>query len=184
MRGYWKFELLGGELFHKGMKVGAAAGLVHSGRADDHEFLALAQPLGVDRCLSADHADGGELGDLVGDGHEVGDGTKGLAGKGGVEAGHQDTLAKANELDGQRKDRGVKELYFVDTDYVDPVELRVEFLTEPLDGGDGDCFVGLRAVGGDGAAMVAEVYVGLVTGHALASDACPLQAADQLFGFA
>ena len=44
--------------------------------------------------------------------------------------------------------------------------------------------MGLRAVRGDGRAVVAEVDVGLVAGDALAGDAGALEAADELFGLA
>ncbi len=48
-----------------------------------------------------------------------------------------------------------------------------------------DCgVVGLRAVAGDGGAVVAEVDVGFEAGYALAGDAGALEAADELFGFA
>ena len=65
---------------------------------------------------AADHADGGELGDLVGEGHEVGDGAEGLVGEGGVEAGEDDSLAEVDEFEGERDDVVVEELDLVETD--------------------------------------------------------------------
>ena len=103
------------------MEVGAAAGFVEAGGADDDELLAGSEALGVDGGCSADHADGGELGDLVGEGHEGGDGAEGLVGEGGVEAGEDDALAEMDELEGERDDGGVEELDFVDADDVDVV---------------------------------------------------------------
>ena len=106
-----------------GVEVGAAAGFVEAGGADYDEFLALAEALGVDGGLAAGHADGGELGDLVGEGHEVGDGAEGLVGEGGVEAGEDDALAEVDEFEGERDDVGVEELDLVEADDVDLVEL-------------------------------------------------------------
>ena len=88
-------------LVGEGLEVGAAAGFVEAGGADDYELLALAEALGVDGGGAADHADGGELGDLVGEGHEVGDGAEGLVGEGGVEAGEDDALAEVRRVPGR-----------------------------------------------------------------------------------
>jgi hypothetical protein len=54
-----QFELLGVVLVDEGLEVGAAAGFVEAGGAYDDELLALAEALGVDGGLAADHADGG-----------------------------------------------------------------------------------------------------------------------------
>jgi len=75
----------------------------------------------VDGWLPADHADGGEFCDLVGDGHEGGDGAEGLGVEGGVEAGEEDAFAEVNEFDGEREDGVVEELSLVDADDVDVV---------------------------------------------------------------
>jgi len=179
-----ELELLAAVFVGEGREVGAAAGFVEAGGAYDDEFLRLAEALGVDGRLAADHADGGELGDLVGEGHEVGDGAKGFVGEGGVEAGHEDALAEGDQFEGQRDDRGGEELDFVDTDDFDFGELREEALAEVFYVGDGGGFVGVRTVRGDGGAVVAEVDVGLEAGHALAGDAGSLEATDELFGFA
>ena len=85
----------------EGFEVGAAAGFVEAGGAYDDELLALAEALGVDGGGAADHADGGEFGDFVGEGHEDGDGAEGLVGEGGVEAGEDDALAEVNEFHGE-----------------------------------------------------------------------------------
>ncbi len=61
----------------------------------------------MDGRRAADHADGGELGDLVGKGHEVGDWAEGLVGEGGVKAGEDDALAEVNEFHGEMSDAGV-----------------------------------------------------------------------------
>src|SRR6202012_2034480 len=155
-----------------------------AGGADDDELLGGAEALGVDGGGAADHADGRELGDGVGEGHEVGDGAEGLVGEGGVEAGEEDALAEGDGVEGKGDDFRGEELDFVDTDDFDVVELRVEDGAELFDGGDGHGFVGLRGVRGDGGAMVAEVDVGLVAGDALASDAGALEAADELLALA
>ncbi len=168
----------------EGLEVGSAAGFVEAGGTDDDELLRLAEALGVDGGLAADHANGRELGDLVGDGHEGGDGAEGLGGEGGVEAGHEDALAERDELDREREDGGVEELDLVDADDVDLRKAGVEGFAQVGDGGDGDGLVGLLAVAGDGGAVVAEVDVGLEAGDALAGDAGALEAADKLFGFA
>lgn len=76
-----------------GVEVGAAASFVEAGSANYDEFLALAEALGVDGGLAADHADGGEFCDLIREGHEVGDGAERLVGEGCVEAGEDDALA-------------------------------------------------------------------------------------------
>ena len=80
----WEFKLLGVVLVRVGFEVGAAAGFVETGGTYDYEFLTLAEALGMDGWLAANHTDGGELGDLVGDGHERGDGAEGFGVEGGV----------------------------------------------------------------------------------------------------
>jgi hypothetical protein len=167
-----------------GGEVGSAAGFVEAGGADDDELLGLTEALGVDGGLAADHADGGELGDLVGEGHEVGDGAEGLVGEGGVEACHEDSFAEGDELEGEGDDVGREELDLVDADDLDGVELGSEGGAEVFDVADDGGFVGLGAVAGDGGAVVAEVDVGLEAGDALAGDAGALEAADELFGLA
>ncbi len=166
------------------MEVGSAAGFVEACGAYDYQFPALAEALGVDGGLAADHADRRELGDLIGEGHQVGDGAEGLVGEGGVEAGHEDSFAEGDEFEREWDDVLVEELDLVDADNFDVVELRVEVLAEAVGGGDGGGVVGLRAVAGDGGAVVAEVDVRLVAGDALAGDAGALEAADELLGFA
>jgi len=168
----------------EGLEVGAAAGFVHAGGAYNYELLRLAEALGVDGGLAADHADGGELGDLVGEGHKRGDGAEGFVGEGGVEAGHEDALTEGDELESEGDDGGVEELYLVDADDFDLGELRIERRAEVFDRGDCGGFVGLGAVRGDGGAVVAEIDVGLEAGDALAGDAGALEAADELFGLA
>jgi hypothetical protein len=174
-------------LVGEGLEVGAAAGFVEAGGTDDDEFLALAETLGVDGWCTADHADGGELGDFVGEGHEDRDWAEGFVGEGGVEAGQDDALAEVDEFHGEMADAGVEELNFVkadDVDFVDAAGL------EELDFQAVGCWgnycgiMGLRTVAGDGRAVVAEVNVGLETGDALAGDAGSFEAADELFGFA
>jgi hypothetical protein len=171
----------------EGLEVCAAAGFVEAGCADDYQFLALAEALGVDGGGSADHADGGEFGDLVGEGHEDRDWAEGLVGEGGVEAGEDDALAEVNEFHGEVGDAGVEELDFVEADDVDLVDAAgfEEFALKAVgcwsyDGG----VVGLGAVAGDGGAVVAEVDVGFEAGDALAGDAGALETANELLGLA
>jgi hypothetical protein len=182
-----EFELLGVVFVGAGVEVNAAAGFVEACCSDDDEFLGLAETLGVDGGLSADHADGRELGDLVGESHKVGNGAEGLVGEGGVEAGENDALAEMDEFERERDDVAIEELHLVDANDVDVVDL---FSTEEVfaktiacrsdDGG----VVCVRAMAGDGGAVIAEVDVGLVAGDALAGDACALEAADEFFRFA
>jgi len=105
------------------LEVSAATGFVEAGGPYNDEFLALAETLRVDRGLAAGHADGGELGDLIGESHEVRDGTKGLVGKGSVEAGEQNALAEVDEFEGERNDVVVEELDLVYADDIDLVNL-------------------------------------------------------------
>jgi hypothetical protein len=167
-------------------EVGAAAGFVDAGGADDYQFLALAEALGVNGEGAADHADGGEFGDLVGEGHEVRDWAEGLVGEGGVEAGEDDALAEVDEFHGEMGDAGVEELDLVEADDVDFVDAagleELDFKAFGCWSYDGGV-VGLGAVAGDGGAVVAEVDVGFEAGYALAGDAGALEAADELFGF-
>jgi hypothetical protein len=93
-----ELELFGVVLVEEGLEVGAAAGFVESCCAYYDELLALAEALGVDGGLAADHADGGEFCDLVGDGHERGDRAEGLGVEGGVEACHDYAFAEVDEL--------------------------------------------------------------------------------------
>ena len=137
--------------------------------------------------MAADHADGGELGDFVGEGHEDGDRAEGLVGEGGVEAGEDDALAEVDEFHGEVGDSGVEELDFVEADDVDFVDAAGgEKLGFEAFGGGGNycCVMGLGAVAGDGGAVVTEVDVGFEAGDALAGDAGSFEAADELFGFA
>jgi len=138
-----EFQLFGVLVVHGGLEVGAAAGFVHAGGAYDDELLRLAEALGVDGGLAADHADGRKLGDFVGEGHEGGDGAEGFVVEGGVEAGHEDSLAEGDELEREWDDGGVEELDFVDADDFDFGELWEEVGAELFDGGDGAGFVGL-----------------------------------------
>ena len=169
-------------LVGEGGEVGAAAGFVEAGGAYDDELLRLAQALGVDGGLAADHADGGELGDLVGQGHELGNGAKGLVGKGGVEASHEDPFAEGYEFERERDNSRGEELHLVDADDFDDVELGEEVRAEIFYGRDDGRVVGLGAVGGDRSAVVAKVDVRFVAGDALAGDAGALEAADEFFG--
>lgn len=182
--GFGEFELLAAVGVGVGVEVEAAAGLVETGGADDDELLGLAEALGVDGRAAADHADGGELGDDVGEGHEIGHGTEGLVGEGGVEAGEEDTFAEGDELEGEGDDVRGEELDLIDADDVGGVELGMQEGAELFDRGDRDGLVGVRGVRGDGGAEVAEVDIRLVTGDALAGDAGALEAADQLLGLA
>ena len=170
----------------EGFEVGAAAGFVEAGGADDYEFLALAEALGVDGGGAADHADGGEFGDLIGEGHEVGDWAEGLVCEGGVEAGEDDALAEVDEFHGEMGDARIEELDFVEADDVDFVDVagfeELDFKAVGCWSYDGGV-VGLGAVAGDGGAVVAEVDVGFEAGDALAGDAGALEAADEFFGF-
>ena len=176
--------MLGVVLVEEGLEVGTAAGFVEAGGAYDDELLALAETLGVDGGLAADHADGGEFRDLVGDGHECGDRAEGLGVEGGVEASHDYAFAQVNELYGEGNYGFVEELDLVDAYDVGGFEEGEEGFAEAVNVGYGAGFVGLVAVAGDGGAVVAEVDVGLEAGYALAGDAGALEAADELFGFA
>ena len=136
---------------------------------------------------SANHTNCRELRHFVGEGHEVGDGTEGLVGEGGVEAGEDDSLTEVDELEGQVFDSAVEELSLVEAYDVDVVNAVVgeELSFEAFGGGRNDCgIMGLRAVAGDGGAVVAEVDVGLEAGDTLAGDTGALEAANELFGFA
>jgi hypothetical protein len=181
-----QIELLGVVSVGEGFEVGAAAGFVEACCSDDYELLALAKALSVDGGGAADHADGGKFGDLVGEGHEVGDWAEGLVGEGGVEAGEDDALAEMNEFHREVGEVVVEELDFVEADDVDFVDVVgfEELGAEAVGGwGDDGGVVGVGAVAGDGGAVVAEVDVGFEAGYALAGDAGALEAADELFGF-
>ena len=167
-----------------GAEVGAASSLIQACCADDHEFLAGAQALGMDSGRAADRADGEELGDLVSDSHEVGDGVERLGGVGGIETGDEEAFALMDEIDRQLLQGVVEELCLVDADDVYAVELRKEIFAQAIDGGDRAGLMGLGAVAGDGGAMVAEIDVRLVADDALTGDAGSLEAADELFALA
>jgi hypothetical protein len=168
------------------LEVGAAAGFVETGGSDDDQLLALAQTLGVDGGLAADHTDGRQLCDLIGESHQIGDRAEGLVCEGGIEACEEDTLAKMDELEGEWSDLPIEELNFVDSDDVDLVNLSgsEEILAQPVAAGrDGRGIVRLRGVAGDRGAVIAQIDIGLVAGDALAGDAGPLEAADEFFRF-
>jgi hypothetical protein len=88
--------LFGVVFVDEGLEVSAAAGFVEAGCADDYEFLALAEALGVDGGRAARHADGGEFRHFIREGHQVGDWAEGLVGEGGVETGEDDALAEVD----------------------------------------------------------------------------------------
>ena len=182
-----QLELFGTMLVGEGFEVSATAGFVEAGCAHDDELLALAEALGVDGGGAADHADSGEFGDLVGEGHQDGHWAEGLVGEGGVEAGEDDALTHVDELHGEVGDSGVEELDLVEADDVDLVDAtgfkELDFEAVGCWGYDGGV-VGLGAVAGDGGAMVAEVDVRFEAGYALTGDPGSLEAADELFGFA
>lgn len=140
----------------------------------------------MDGGLAAGHADGGELGDLVGESHEVGDRAEWFVGKGGVETGEDNALAEVDKFERERDDVVVEELDFVDADDVDFMNFATgeEVFTQlTAGGGDGRGVVRLRAMAGDSGAVVAEVDVWLEAGYALAGDAGSFEPADELLGF-
>ena len=174
-------------LVEEGLEVGTAAGFVEAGGAYDDELLGLAEALGMDGWLAADHADGGEFGDFVGEGHEDWDWAEGLVCEGGVEACEDYALAEVDEFHGEVGDCGVEELGLVEADDVDLVDAvgGEEFGFEAFGGrGNYRCVMGLGAVAGDGGAVIAEVDVGFEAGDSLAGDAGSFEAADEFFGFA
>jgi len=179
-----EFQLLGVLFVLEGLEVGAAAGFVEAGGAYDYKLLRLAEALGVDGGLAADHADGGELGDLVSQRHQRRNRAKWFIRKGRIEPSHKDALAKRHQLKRKGDDRGIKKLDLVDADDFYLGELRVEGGAKVFDRRNSSSFMGLGAVRGDGRAVVAEVDVGLEAGDALAGDAGALEAADELFGLA
>ena len=179
-----EFELLAVVCVHVRGEVGAAAGFVEAGGAYDDKLLRLAEALRMDRGLAADHADRGELRDLIRNGHQVRHRAERFGFERGIKAGHQDALAEGDQFDSERDHVGGEELHLVDADDFDVGELRIELRAEVFDVGDGRGLVGLRAVRGDRAAVVAEIDVGLEAGDALAGDARSLKAADQLFALA
>src|SRR5437763_16396654 len=99
-------------------EVCATAGFVEAGRAYNYEFLTLAGGLGVDGGRDADHTNGGGFGDLVCEGHEVGDWAEGLVGEGGVETGEDHALAEVDEFHGEVGEVVVEELDFIEADDV------------------------------------------------------------------
>lgn len=173
-------------LIHVRLEVGATAGLVETDRTDDDQLLALAEALGMDSGLAADHADGRELGNLVGESHQIGHRTEGLIGEGGIEAREENALAEMHELKGERSDFLIEELNLVDSDDVDLMNLSLseEIFAKPVAGGrDGRGIVGLRGVAGDGRAVITQIDVGFEAGYTLSGDAGSLEPADQLFRF-
>lgn len=162
----------------------AAASFIEARRTHHHQLLALPEALRVDGCLAADHAHGGELGDGVGDGHELRDRAERLPGERSIEPGHNDALAAVDEVIGQSEHLRAEELHLVHAKHVHAVELWFQGLPQPLYRGYSDSLMGLRTVRRDGRPVIAEVDVRLEAEHALASDTGPTQAPDQLFRFA
>jgi hypothetical protein len=176
-----EFELFGAVFIEKRLEMHAASGFIESSSADDDELLAVAETLSVDGGSSANHANGEELGDFVGQGHKDGDGAEGLVGEGGIEAGEDDALAEVNEFHGEVGDAGVEKLDLVKANDVDVMDAAgCEELGFEAFGGwcNYRCIMGLGAMTGDGGAVIAEVDVGLEAGDALAGDAGSLKAAD------
>src|ERR1035437_3581396 len=140
-KGFGQFHLLAFRGIQVRAEAGAATCLVHSGGAYDDQFAACAKALGVDGRGSADDAYGGELGHLVGDGHERGNRAEGVTGKGGVEAGQQDALSQVDEFADQLHNRLVEELRLVDADDFHVGKLLVQSLAEVSHIRDGHSFV-------------------------------------------
>lgn len=154
----WFVGFLGTQQDASGI-VGDAVGVVGGGTADD--------------------ADGVELGDVLGDGHELGDRLKGDAPVVGVESGDDHAAALAGERLGYVDETVVEELAFVDTH-----DLRIADEQEDLircihhDRGDR-----VLVVRDDGAFGEPGVYGGFENLDALPGDPCALQAADEFLGF-
>jgi len=113
--------------------VSPAASFVKSDSANHNELLALAQPLGMDGGSAADHADRRQLGDLVSNGHQVGNGTEGLIREGGVKTGEDDALAQVHKLKGERKNGFREKLHLVDSNHFNFIELGKERSAKLLD---------------------------------------------------
>ncbi len=93
-------------------------------------------------------------------------------------------LPRCIQLHHQLEQRLVKELGFVDPHDLDLFDLLREPLAQQGHGRDGFGVVRLRAMRGDGGAVVALVDVRLEAGHALFGDARALEPPDQLLRLA
>jgi hypothetical protein len=169
-----------------GLKVSAATSFIETGCPNNHQLLALAEALGVNSGLATDHADGRELGDLVGESHQIGNGTEGFIREGGIKTCEENAFAKMDELEGKRSDLLIEELNFVNSDDVDLMNFSPskEIFAKPVAGGrDGRGIVRLRGVAGDRGAVIAQINIWFEAGYSLTGDASPLETANQLFRF-
>ena len=97
-------------------EAGTAAGFVHAGGADGDAFFGFEGALGVVGRLATLHADGVGLGDVLGDGEELGHRFPGFAGVVLVKAGDDDPHPSLGQLIRDVNKLVVEKLALVDTD--------------------------------------------------------------------
>lgn len=104
--------------------AGSASGFVAFGSADENDWVspfgrfAVDDSLGVVGGGTADHADGLEFDDFIGDGEEFGDGSEWHPPEILVKAGGDDFFSLVGDGDEKVDDGAVKELDFFDCDDV------------------------------------------------------------------
>src|SRR5207245_6492809 len=98
------------------LETAAAAGFVSAHRTNHDQFFAFDEALRVNGRIAAPHADGKQLGNLLGDGEEARHRFEWAAAIIGVQARDNDALTKVGELSADIDDFVAQELGFVDAD--------------------------------------------------------------------
>lgn len=174
-----KFQLLRGMFIRKRMEMRAATSLIESSRTYNDQLLALPKSLRMYRRRSADHAHRRQLRHRIRNSHQVRDRPKRLSSERRVEPGHDHAFSQSNELNGQWNYGRVEELDLVNAHNFNRIYLRVESFPQVFDIRHRSRLMRLRAVAGDGGAVITEVNVWFKAGDALPSNAGALESANQ-----
>jgi hypothetical protein len=165
----------------------AAAGFIQLGCANDHHgivitgWFAIDQSLGAGGFVAADHADGMQLVDALGVGHQRRHGTERLTAKVLIEAGNQDADPARGQLVGELDNFRIEELCLINCyDCCIAFDLRANIRGFF----DGDGIVIRSGVRGDLFHCIADVDGWLKYLHLLLGNGGAYEAADQLVSLA
>lgn len=143
----------------------------------------LGDALGKGTLSETEHADRGELDHLLGQGHQVQDGTEALPLVGPVQGGHDDDLAGGGHGLAEADHVG-EELALVDAHHVKVPAVLAAEVRDPLQvaqASDADGFEGLVVVGADAVLVRVPDVLGVLDDQAVAlGHLVPLQPSDEL----
>ena len=165
-------RLLGGA---GGVEALAAERLVDVGLTELDQLRAVGETVGVIGELAAFDADGVDLLDVLGDGHQERHRAERLAEVVGVKAGDDDAHAFIGKGLDDLDDAEIEELGLVDADHLDIVR-DGEHLQRRIDRSGRDP---VKVMGHDLNVRIAVIYRGLEDGDFLMGELCPLETADE-----